>query len=201
MQQAAIAANRGDLVEGRDLFAQALAAYRALGDELGAGATLGNLGELEFRDGHPEQALRSVSEALEMDSRRGVDAINLTVYRSNSAAYRIALGDLDGAQTLARQGLSSARQAQEALAIATALQHFALLMALLGQTRSAARLIGYVNVQYKEAGSEREYTEKWGYEKLMAALHEQLSDAEIEQLAAEGATWSEDQAVEEALKV
>ncbi len=62
-------------------------------------------------------------------------------------------------------------------------------------------LIGYVNVQYKETGSEREYTEKWGYDKLMAALRNQLSEAEIEKLAAEGAAWSEDQAVEKALKV
>jgi hypothetical protein len=35
----------------------------------------------------------------------------------------------------------------------------------------------------------------------MAALHEQLSEAEIEKLAAEGAAWSEDQAAEAALKV
>jgi hypothetical protein len=34
-----------------------------------------------------------------------------------------------------------------------------------------------------------------------AAAREHLSDAEIEKLAAEGAHWSEDQAVEEALKV
>ncbi|MFY9719949.1 MAG: hypothetical protein WAK16_09935, partial [Candidatus Cybelea sp.] len=65
----------------------------------------------------------------------------------------------------------------------------------------AARLVGYANVQYKELGSEREPTEKWGYEKLMATLREQLSDAEIEKLAAEGAAWSEDQAAEEALNV
>ena len=44
-------------------------------------------------------------------------------------------------------------------------------------------------------------TEKWGYEKLTATLRKQLSDAEREKLAAEGAAWSEDQAVEEALKV
>ena len=48
---------------------------------------------------------------------------------------------------------------------------------------------------------EREPTEKWGYEKLMAALREHLSEAEIEKLAAEGAAWSEDQAVEEALRI
>jgi hypothetical protein len=48
---------------------------------------------------------------------------------------------------------------------------------------------------------EREPTEQWGYEKLMAALREQRSEAELEELAAEGAAWSEDQAAEEALKV
>lgn len=76
-----------------------------------------------------------------------------------------------------------------------------MLLALRGEVDDAARLIGYVNVQYKELGYERETTEKWGYDKLMAALHEQRSDAQIEKLAAEGAAWSEDQAVEEALQV
>jgi hypothetical protein len=81
-------------------------------------------------------------------------------------------------------------------------QHLALLGALRGEVRHAARLVGYVNVRYKELGWEPLLsTEKWGYEKLMATLREQLSEAEIEKLAAEGAAWSEDQAVEEALKV
>jgi hypothetical protein len=35
----------------------------------------------------------------------------------------------------------------------------------------------------------------------MGALRETLSEDEIAQLAADGAAWSEDQAVEEALKV
>jgi len=33
----------------------------------------------------------------------------------------------------------------------------------------------------------------------MAALHEHLSDAEIERMATEGAAWSEDRAAETAL--
>ncbi len=74
-------------------------------------------------------------------------------------------------------------------------------MAISGQPQIAARLLGYVDVQFKELGVTREPTEKWGYEKLMASLREQLSDAEIQKLAPEGAAWSEDQAVEEALKV
>jgi hypothetical protein len=48
---------------------------------------------------------------------------------------------------------------------------------------------------------EREPTEKWGYEKLVATLRQHLGEAEIESLAAEGAVWSEDQAVEEALDI
>jgi hypothetical protein len=108
---------------------------------------------------------------------------------------------VDGAREAAREGLRVARQAQYAGGIAITLQHFSLLGALRGEVNDAARLIGYVNVQYNELGFERESTEKWGYEKLMAALHEQLSDAEIEKLAAEGAAWSEDRAAEEALKV
>ena len=200
-QQAAIANSRADTAAGREFYAQALAAYKALGDELGAGAVLGNLAELEFKDGHPDQALRSVSEALQMDPRRGVDAFNNAVYRSNSAAYRIAIGDIDGARTFAREGLSFARQAQSAQLIAYVLQHLAFLMALLGKAHNAASLLGYVDVQLKELGVTREPTEQWGYEKLMGALREHLSEAEIEKLATEGAAWSEDQAVEEALKV
>lgn len=79
------------------------------------------------------------------------------------------------------------------------MQHFAELGTLLGRVHSAA-LTGYVDAQYRELGLERELTEKWGHEKLMATLRQYLSDADIEKLAAEGATWSEDQAVEEALK-
>jgi len=161
---------------------------------------LAGLAELEFGDGQVEQALRLAGEALEIDSR-GKNQTGLALGYDNIAAYRIALGDVVGAREAAREALRLARQAQRALLTAIALQHFALLGALRGEVRGAAQLIGYVDAQYKELGYEREGTEKWGYEKLMAALREQLSDAEIEKLAAEGAAWSEDQAVDEALKV
>jgi hypothetical protein len=108
---------------------------------------------------------------------------------------------VDRARESAREGLRWARQAQDAYFIAVALQHIGLLLALRGEVNDAVRLIGYVDLQYKELGNEREATEKWGDEKLMAALYEQLSEAEIGKLAAEGAAWSEDQAAEVALKV
>jgi hypothetical protein len=81
-----------------------------------------------------------------------------------------------------------------------ALQHLALLAGLGGDARCGAQLLGYVVAQYTALGMQREPTEHWGYDKLMTALRETLSADEIAQLAAEGAAWSEDQAVEEALK-
>jgi hypothetical protein len=57
-------------------------------------------------------------------------------------------------------------------------------------------LLGYVDAQYAALGMQREPTERWGYDKLIAALRETLSSDQIAQLAVDGAAWSEDQAVE-----
>jgi hypothetical protein len=60
-------------------------------------------------------------------------------------------------------------------------------------------LLGYVDAQYSALGMQREPTEQCGYDQLIATLRETLSADELAQLAAEGAAWSEDQAVAEAL--
>ena len=197
--QAVILGSRGDVAAARESYAQSLAAYRALGKDEAA-VVLGNLAEREFGEGQVEPALRLAGEALEIHLR-GKNLSWLAIDYSNIAAYRIAAGDLGGARGAACEGLRLAQQVQDALTIAITLQHIALLLALRGEVNHAGRLIGYVDLQFEELGLEREATEKWGYEKLMAALHEHLSDVQIEKLAAEAAAWSEDQAVEEALKV
>jgi tetratricopeptide (TPR) repeat protein len=198
--QAAIERSRGDVCAARELFAQALAAYKALEDETGIATVIASMAEMEFADGHPEQALRAVDEAFDIQVR-GKDATSIAVYHTNRSAYRIALSDLTAARDSAREGLRVARQIRNALSIAIALQHLALLAGLGGDTRRGAQLLGQVDAQYSALGYKRETTEQWGYDKLVTALREQLSEDEIAQLAAEGAAWSEDQAVEEALKV
>jgi predicted ATPase len=190
----------GDARAAHELFARALAAYKTLGNEFGTAVVLSNLGELEFANGRPEQALCAASEALEI-SLRGKNAAFIASCHTNSAAYRVALGDLAGASGSARDGLRVARQGRVELLIAAAMQHLAVLAALGADAPRGAQLLGYVDAQYRELGQEREPTEQWGYDKLMDALRESLSEDEIAALGAEGATWSEDRAVEEALKV
>lgn len=199
-QQAIIQWHSGDVAGGRELLTQALAEFKALEDVTGTAQGLTSLAELEFADGQFEQALRLASEALETHSA-GKNAADIATDYVNIAAYSIPLGDLDGARKAACEGMRWAREGQQALVLTIALQHFASLAAVCGEVHNAARLVGYVNKRYADLGSEREYTEKWSYEKLTAALREQLSDADREKLTLEGAGWSEDQAIEEALKV
>ncbi|HEY1656627.1 MAG TPA: adenylate/guanylate cyclase domain-containing protein [Candidatus Tumulicola sp.] len=198
--QAAIALNSGNRHSARELFAQALATYKALGNEIEAAVVLGNMAELEFGEGRPEEALRLGAEALEINVC-GKNTESIALAHVNGAAYRIALADLTGARASAREGLRWSRQAGVQLTIAISLQHLAVLAGLGGNSRSAAELLGYVDAQYRELGLEREPTEQSGYDTLQAALHDTLSGDEIAKLAAQGAAWSEDRAVEEALKV
>jgi tetratricopeptide (TPR) repeat protein len=200
MQLAYCLCTRGDVVSGHEMFSQALEAYKHLGDEDATAQVLGNLAESEFNAGRVAEALRVVQEALEIHAR-SKNARRLAMNFNNSAVYRIAAGEVEAAHGAARGGLRWARQAQIGLQTAVALQHFALVAVLRGQAHRAARLAGYVDVRYSELEYEREPTEKWGYDKLMSTLSKQLSEAEIENFEAEGATWSEDRAVEEALNV
>jgi len=198
--QGAIEVAQGSVRTARELFAQALAINRDLGNELGAAIVLANIAEVEFNEGRPEEALLASSEALEIRVR-AKNASDLAGSHNNSAAYRIALGDFTGARESAREGLRVAREGRVELLVAIGLQHLALLAALGADARRGAQLLGYADAQYVALGVLREPTELWGYDKLMASLRETLSEDEIATLAAEGAVWSEDRAVAEALKV
>jgi tetratricopeptide (TPR) repeat protein len=198
--QAMFANARGDRRAGRELYAQALKAFQMCGNESGAAVVLSNLGELEFNDGNVDRALQYVNEALAIDLR-GKNAANISTGYANSAAYRIAAGDLVAAREAAREGLRWAREAKSDSAIKLSLQHLAQIAALCGDTPRAATLLGYVDAKYAELGLRRGATERRGYEQLTAALRKTLSENQIGELSAEGAAWTEDRAVEEALNV
>jgi len=200
MIQAGIEWGRGDRRQSRELHTRALAAFRALGEESGEAIVLSNLAELESTDGHPEEALRCVNDALDI-LLRGKNANLIATALTNRAAYRIALGDFGGAREAAREGFRFARRAQNEGLLASSLEHIALLAALEGDVQRAARLLGYVDAEHCRIEQQRTLTEKGLRDKLGAALRETLSEDEIKSLAAEGAAWSEDRAVEQALKV
>jgi predicted ATPase/class 3 adenylate cyclase len=196
----AVAYNLGDVAAGRAFKLQSLAAFKAIGDELGSSIVAGNIAELEFADGNPKEAWRLLSDSLDANAGRRVDVVTLAIGHSNGMVYQIALGDLEGAERSGRKALELFRRSQLPVFTAWAIQHLALVIALRGDAPRAAQILGYVDACLAEHGRERETTEKWSHDKLVEALGQQLDAKTIAKLATEGATWSEDQAIEEALR-
>jgi hypothetical protein len=76
-----------------------------------------------------------------------------------------------------------------------ATQHFALVKAREDDLDNAARLLGYVDKGFADAGFVREPTEKWGYDQLMSALRQRLNDDQIGKLGLQGSAWTDDQVI------
>ena len=70
-----------------------------------------------------------------------------------------------------------------------------------GDRLRAARLLGYVDGRLNGLEALRQYTEQQEYDKILAALGNALGKDQLLKLRAEGAAWSEDQAVAEALSI
>jgi len=197
--QAGILWPLGDPTRARDVYAQAITAFEVLGDDQGVAIPLGNLAELEFVQGDAQLALRYATEALKV-AQSAKNPLNLAIVQNDISAYRIALGDLDGARESSRFAMRAAQAAQRPIQIAVAAMHLALSTAHPGDAPRQARLLGYMNATYKQYGVKVEAAERLSYQKLASMLHQRLSEGEITKLMNEGAAWSEDQAVEEALK-
>ena len=159
-QLAYIEGERGDFHRARELYAQALAGNKALGDEMGTSQVLGNMAESEFAVGDHQQALHFAEQAVQL-AARGNNPTLTCLWHQNSAAYNIALHDFAAARESAREGLRLARRVgRELYLTTTALQNLALLAALSGDTRSGAKLLGYVDVQYGKFDWKRDHTEQ-----------------------------------------
>jgi hypothetical protein len=92
--------------------------------------------------------------------------------------------------------------------VADALQHLAAVAVLrpyAGAPREtlarAAYLLGYVDALFATLEALREYTEQQEYDKMIPVLRDALGADEVAKLMAEGSTWSEDQAVAEAMLI
>jgi predicted ATPase/class 3 adenylate cyclase len=191
---------RGTSDEARKGFSEALSLAKSVADVQLTATVLGNIGELAFAEGDVDAAIANGEEAvkLRVDTKNPTGIANAY---SNLTAYRLAKRDMAGAKEDARRAVHWAREGQSSNILMCATQHIALIKAREGDAQNAARLLGYVDKLFAESGFMREPTEKWSYDHLMQALHEHLTDAAIVQLGAEGAAWSEDEVVEEALKM
>jgi predicted ATPase/DNA-binding SARP family transcriptional activator len=198
----------GDVATARQYSSEALAIARSIGADRGAALVAMSLAEAEFRGGDAAAALQLAGESLAVyrafgDLRLAANAL------SNLAAYLVALERFDEARTSAREGLAAARDTQFAVHVTFALQHLAAVAVLRpkagAQQREerarGARVLGYVDAHLVALEALREHTEQEEYDGILVALCDELGADELATLMTEGGTWSEDQAVAEAMLI
>lgn len=157
------------------------------------------LAELEFRAGNAQEAVRFVAQALTRH-REQDDRLHIAVDLSNAAAYLIALGRYDEARANAREALALASGDKNALWVAFAMQHLAAIAALQGDGARAARLLGFIDARLAELEHQREHTEAQEHQRIITALRSTFDNGAFEGLLAEGRSWNEDRAIEEAAR-
>ena len=125
---------------------------------------------------------------------------DLVIQYGNILLTRVWLGDIAGARDAGRAGLRLARETGDERHVAELLLDLGSVAASSGQTEKAVRLLAYATSQLKSLGLGRivEHRESGGV--IREKLEALLETAEIDRITSEGAAWSEDQAVEEAMK-
>lgn len=147
-----------------------------------------NLALLEFSRGGVERAIQLGREALD-DSRRLLQDDRVPRSLHNLAAYLLAADRLGEARPLAQEALSLLRGPADAVHRLASLQMWSLIAALEGRYLEAARLIGWVDGAYEQAGGARNPWEQQSYERLLSLLRARLPASELAALAGEGAGW------------
>jgi predicted ATPase/class 3 adenylate cyclase len=198
----------GDFAGARQLHRDALAAAQHAGAERSEAVSAANLAEAEFQSGNIAAALELAREALRV-LRAFHSTWNIALVLHNEAAYLVALRRFDEARTSAREALAAARDTQYSVALPFALQHLAAIAALRASTgapiiedrRRAARILGYVDARLAALEALREYTEQQEYDAMLLALRKAIGEDDLLKLMTEGSTWSEDQAVADAMSI
>ena len=187
---------RGEIDLARRRFSEVVRLERP-GSEAHASALL-NLGELEFATGHVERARAAAQQAEATYAR--LNSVYLVLLSSNLAAYAMAAGDIEAARDHLRDALDSHGKSHSGW-LHMALENHALLAALLLDHERAAALVGFTEAQYGSRGEVRQYTERYGYERLMALLREVYSAHELACRMNEGACLTEEQALAHAAAI
>jgi predicted ATPase/class 3 adenylate cyclase len=187
---------RGEIDLARRRFSEVVRLERP-GSEAHASALL-NLGELEFATGHVERARAAARQAENTYAR--LNSVYLVLLSSNLAAYAMAGADLDAARDHLRDALDVHNRSHSGW-LHMALENHALLAALLADHERAVALLGFTDAAYGSRGEVRQYTERYGYERLIALLREVYSDDELARRMSEGACLTQEQAVAHAAAI
>jgi predicted ATPase/DNA-binding SARP family transcriptional activator len=172
---------------------EALEATTGFPGNYAPGAIIMSLGELAFEAGDHLSALSRARQSVALFEEE-VTWANMAQLKINLAAYSLAAGHVDEADSAAREALAIGRRIGEPMVVATTYQLFAGIAAAHGDFARAARLLGASDARLA-SGQPRLFTEQWVYNWTLEQLRRSLPETEFEELLCEGRTWSIDQAI------
>jgi hypothetical protein len=159
-----------------------------------------NLAEAEHARGNTLRAIEIAREVIRF-LRAGSDKGMLATTLQNTSGYLVAIDDLSGSISAARESISMRAAADlDPVSVSTAVEHLALAYALGGDLERAARQEGYSNAFLDRHDLKRENTETKTYDRLMTLLRGKLASDELAKLLAEGAALTAEAVVALALE-
>jgi predicted ATPase/class 3 adenylate cyclase len=178
----------------RARYHESVEVFRTLGRDDETARALTWWGQWEAASGNFREAAQRMLEAIELDRRNLVTMF----LESDVAGCFLAIGDAAAAESHAREALVLASKAHHRVLVGISISHLAATAATSDPAR-AARLIGFAEEELRAAEWQRADYEQHIVDELRATIERAMSTAEIARLLAEGAAWSEAQAVTAAL--
>jgi len=109
---------------------------------------------------------------------------------ANLAGYLAAVSEIGEARVAAHRAIELSTTDPGAPLVSNAIEHFALTIALGGDTERAALLLGFSNAMRAANGFVRQHTELATHSRLAAVLAERYGPSELAELFARGAAVS-----------
>jgi predicted ATPase/class 3 adenylate cyclase len=173
----------------RGMYAESVALYRSLGRDDDTARALTWLGQFEAEVGNYDEAAKWLIEAKPLADKELV----VSVVGEVVACY-LATGDRAKAAPAAREALALAAKFRQPIEMLFAISYVAALAAERNATEAAV-LIGYAEERLRVAGWQRLHYDLAIVESLQDTLKERLTDTELTQLFAAGASMGEEEAV------
>jgi diguanylate cyclase (GGDEF)-like protein len=178
-----------DPERGRPLLLEALALANASGWPRISVAIEMNLAEREFWNGDVDPARERTRRAIAL-LRNRKSPLDLAIALANLASYSGIAGAYDEAHSAAAEAATIARGHDLPYSLAIAVQSLGLVRAAHGESRVAARLLGYVEGSFAQRGYRFERTEERVHARLLELLRADLNDGELGTCMTDGATLS-----------
>ncbi len=191
---------RGDLNAARKLSDEALGLHKDSPVNRNYALALIDRATLEQQTGDTRRAIEFIEQVQHIAEEMGDRGLALLA-QSSRAYYEVRADKVAEARTTAHNAVTHARQEFVGFGLSVAFRALAGVAMQRGEFESAARLLGCGRAgPVSWRWLEDMFTEE-SVDWIQQPLVEHLGKKYLEQLMSEGAAWSEDQAIEEALKI